>query len=43
MLNAIIEHWDSRDLDLVRRCFTWWNNQKDPVFEKLDIILVSIE
>jgi hypothetical protein len=43
MFNAIIEHWDLRDIDLVGRCFTWSNNQKYPVFEKIDRILVSTE
>ena len=41
--NAIIEHWDLRDLYFVGRCFTWSNNRRDPVFEKLDRMLVSTE
>lgn len=39
--NAIIEHWALKELELSGRSFTWSNNQKDPLFENLDRILVS--
>jgi hypothetical protein len=39
----VIEYWDLRDLEISRRCFTWSNNQVDPIFEKLDRFLVSTD
>lgn len=41
LFNGIIEHWALQELDLSGRSFTWSNNQEDPLFEKLDRILVS--
>ncbi|PNT64195.1 hypothetical protein BRADI_4g25857v3 [Brachypodium distachyon] len=41
LFNGIIEHWALQELDLYGRSFTWSNNQEDPLFEKLDRILVS--
>ena len=39
--NSIIEHWGLKELDLSGRSYTWSNNQEDPLFAKLDRILVS--
>ena len=39
--NSIIEHWGLKELELSGRNFTWSNNQIDPLFVKLDRILVS--
>jgi hypothetical protein len=41
--NTIIEHWGLIDLEFSGRKFTWSNNQRDPLFEKLDRVLVSPE
>ena len=39
--NSIIEHWGLKELELSGRSFTWSNNQDDPLYVKLDRILVS--
>jgi hypothetical protein len=41
--NAIIEHRGLIDLEFSGRKFAWSNNQHDPLFEKLDRVLVSPE
>ena len=41
IFNAIIEHWGLKELELSGRSFTWSNNQRDPLFARLDRILVS--
>lgn len=39
--NSVIEHWGLKELELSGRSYTWSNNQEDPLFAKLDRILVS--
>jgi hypothetical protein len=43
IFNAIIEHWELKDLEIAGRFFTWSNNHSEPLFKKLDRVLVSIE
>ena len=42
LFNAIIENWKIKEVELNGRVFTWSNNQENPVFEKLDRILMSL-
>lgn len=41
IFNAIIESHNLKEITLCGRSYTWSNNQEDPLFEKLDRILVS--
>lgn len=43
LFNGIIEHWVLQEIELSGRIFTWSNNHDDPLFEKLDRVLVSPE
>lgn len=42
LFTAIIENWEMKEVELNGRIFTWSNNQENPVFEKLDRILMSL-
>lgn len=41
LFNTIIDLHSLIKLQLVNRLFTWSNNRRDPMFEKLDRFLVS--
>ena len=41
IFNAIIAHWGLKELELPGQSFTWSNNQRDPLFARLDRVLVS--
>jgi hypothetical protein len=41
--NSIIEISGLKEVKLIGRKYTWANNLLEPTFEKLDIVLVSVE
>jgi exonuclease III len=41
VFNAIIEHFNLREIDLSGRQFTWANRRDTPTYEKLDRVLAS--
>ena len=43
IFNAIIESLDMRDIALSGRQYTWAGRRDKPTYEKLDMILVSVE
>jgi hypothetical protein len=43
LFNAIIENLELREIEMVRRQFTWANALAPPTFEKLDRVLLSPE
>ena len=43
LFNSIIQFYELRELIMNGRMFTWSNNQENPVFEKLDRVLVTKE
>ena len=43
MFNMIIESFDLREIELSGRQFTWANSLPIPTYEKLDMVLTSVE
>ena len=43
MFNTIIESLDLREIELSGRKFTWANSLPIPTFEKLDLVLASVD
>lgn len=43
LFNAVIESLEVQDLALGNRMFTWSNDHEDPLFQKLDRCLMSVD
>ena len=43
MFNTIIESLDLREIELSSRKFTWANTLPNPIYEKLDRVLISVD
>jgi hypothetical protein len=43
VFNAFINSIDLKEVEMIRRPFTWANSLPNPTFEKLDIVLMGVE